>query len=162
VSICSHWCLVGLCTLHSELLEDVLCILHLGYEDALFELFYLKAEEVGQLAHHRHLEFLHHHPAKLHTRLLIGRTKYYVINLYLAYKQVTITGFSEKSWVIPCSWCLLKPIERLRELVDMVGIPVFLEAMGLFHVHILLYWSIEEGALHVHLKKLKRVVSNIG
>jgi hypothetical protein len=53
--------------------------------------------------------------------------------------------------------CLLKPM-----VVDMVGIPVVLEAKGLLHVHLLLDWSIKEGALHVHLKKLKRVVSSIG
>jgi hypothetical protein len=39
-----------------------------------------------QLAHHRHLEFLCHHPAKLFTRLLISRTKYYVIDINLAHK----------------------------------------------------------------------------
>jgi hypothetical protein len=38
----------------------------------------LEPKEVGQLAHHRHLELLCHHPAKLLTRLLISRTKYYV------------------------------------------------------------------------------------
>jgi hypothetical protein len=37
---------------------------------------------------------------------------------------------------------LLKSIERLRELVDVVGIPVMLKARGLFHVHFLLDWSI--------------------
>jgi hypothetical protein len=31
---------------------------------------------------------------------------------------------------IPCSWSFLKPIERLRELINMVGIPVILEAGG--------------------------------
>jgi hypothetical protein len=55
--------------------------------------------EVGKLVHHRHLEFLHHHTTKLLTRLLISRTKYYVIHIYLAYKQVTITSLSEKSWI---------------------------------------------------------------
>jgi hypothetical protein len=44
----------------------------------------------------------------------------------------------------------------------MVGIPVILEARGLFHVYLLLDSSVEEGALHVHLKQIKRVVSSIG
>jgi hypothetical protein len=57
---------------------------------------------------------------------------------------------------------LLKSIERLKELVDVVEIPIILEAQGLFHIHFLLDWSIKEGALHVHLKQLKRVVNNIG
>jgi hypothetical protein len=81
------------------------------------------------------------------TILLISRTKYYVIDIYLAYKQITIISISKKSRIsfpnlestrnkkiskefIPCSWSLLKPIERLRELVDMAGIPVILEARG--------------------------------
>jgi malate/lactate dehydrogenase len=63
---------------------------------------------------------------------------------------------------IPCSWSLLKSIERHRELVNMVGIPVILEAKGLFYIHLLLDWSVEEGALKVHLKQLKRVVTSIG
>jgi hypothetical protein len=97
----------------------------------------------------------------------------------LAYKQITITILSKKSRIsfsdlesignekiskafIPCSWSLLKPIERLREFINMVGIPVILEAMGLFHIHLLLDWFVEKGALYVHLKLLKRMVSIIG
>jgi hypothetical protein len=57
---------------------------------------------------------------------------------------------------------MLKSIERLRELVHMVEVPVILKARGLFHVYFLLDWPIEESALHVHLKKLKGMVSNIG
>jgi hypothetical protein len=86
VPICSHRHLDGLCVLHPKLLEKILRILHLGDEDSFLELFYLELEEVGQLDHHRHLKLLHHHPAKLHTRLLISRTKYYVIDIYLASK----------------------------------------------------------------------------
>jgi hypothetical protein len=99
--------------------------------------------------------------------------------MYLAYKEITITSLSKESRIsfpnlesvrnkeiskafIPCSWGLLKSIKRLRETVDVVGIPVILEARGLFHIHFLFDWSIKEGALHVHLKQLKRMVSNIG
>jgi hypothetical protein len=57
---------------------------------------------------------------------------------------------------------LLKSIERLRELINMVGIPVILKARGLFHVYLLLDWPIEESALHIHLEQLKRMVSSIG
>jgi hypothetical protein len=87
-------------------------------------LLHLESKEVVQLAHHRHLEFLHHHPAKLLTRLLISRTKYDVINIYLAYKQNTITSLSKENRIsfpnlesirnkkisnafISCSWGLL-------------------------------------------------------
>jgi hypothetical protein len=57
---------------------------------------------------------------------------------------------------------LLKSIELLRELKHMVGIPVILKARGLFHVHLLLYWPVEESTLHIHLKQPERVVSGIG
>jgi hypothetical protein len=57
---------------------------------------------------------------------------------------------------------LLKSIERLGEFVYMVGIPVILKSRGLFHVYLLLDWSIEESALHVHLEQLKGMVSDIG
>jgi hypothetical protein len=147
-------------------------VLRLGDEGSFLELLHLEFKEVVQLAHHRHLEFLHHYPVILLTRLLISRTKYYVIDIYLAYKQITITSLSKESRIsfpnlesiinkkiskafIPCSWGLLKSIERLREPLDVVVIPVILEARGLFHIYFLLDWSIEEGALHVHLKQLK-------
>jgi hypothetical protein len=91
---------------------------------------------------------------------MISRTKYYVIDIYLAYKQITITSLSKKSRIhfpdlesvgnekiskafILCSWSLLKPIERLRELINMVGISVILDARGLVHIYLLLDWSIE-------------------
>jgi hypothetical protein len=71
----------------------------LGEESAILELLHLEPKEVRQLAHHRHLKFLCHHPAKLLTRLLISRTKYYVININLAHKEVTVTSLSEKSGI---------------------------------------------------------------
>jgi hypothetical protein len=65
----------------------------------------------------------------------------------LAYKKITITSLSEESGIsfpnlesirnkeisnafIPFSWGLLKSIELLRELVDVVGIPIILKARG--------------------------------
>jgi hypothetical protein len=86
MSIGSHWCLSGLGVLHPEPLEQVLRVLRLGDEGAILELLHLEPKEVVQLAHHRHLKFLRHHPAKLLTRLLVSRTKYYVIDINLAYK----------------------------------------------------------------------------
>jgi hypothetical protein len=165
----SHRCLRGLGVLHPKSLEKILSVLHLGDESVVLELLHLEPKEVGQLAHHRHLELLCHHPAKLLTRFLISRTKYYVIDINLANKEITITCLCEKSGIdfpnlesirnkevskafIPCSWGLLKSIERLRELVHVVGIPVILKAKGLFHVYLLLDWPIEESALYVHLK----------
>jgi hypothetical protein len=74
-------------------------LLRLGDEGVVLELLHLEPKEVVQLAHHRHLEFLRHHPAKLFTRFLISRTKYYVIDINLAHKKITIASLSEKSWI---------------------------------------------------------------
>src|SRR5690242_11659071 len=129
----SHRCLRGLGILHPKPLEKILSILRLGDEGAVLELLHLEPKEVVQLAHHQHLKLMSHHPAKLLTRLLVSRTKYYVIDINLAHKKVTVTSLSEKSGIsfpnlervsnqeiskafIPCSWGLLKSIERLREL----------------------------------------------
>jgi hypothetical protein len=159
MSVSSHWCLHGLSILHPKPLEKILRVLRLGDESAILELLHLESKEVGQLAHHRHLELLHHDPAKLLTRLLVSRAKYNVIDIYLANKQITLASLCEKSWIsfpnlesisnkeiskafIPCSWGLLKSIERLREFVHMVGIPVILKARGLLHVYLLLDRSI--------------------
>ena len=97
VSVSSHWSLCGLGILHPKPLEKILSVLRLGDEGAVLELLHLEPKEVGQLAHHRHFELLSHHPAKLLTRLLVSRTKYYVIDINLAHKKVTVTSLSEKS-----------------------------------------------------------------
>jgi hypothetical protein len=55
-----------------------------------------------------------------------------------------------------------KSIELLRELIHVVEIPIILKTRGLFHVHLLLDWPVEESALHIHLEQPKRVVSGIG
>jgi hypothetical protein len=97
MSVSSHRCLRGLCILHPKPLEKILSVLRLRDEGSLLELLHLKSKEVVQLAHHRHLELLHHYPAKLLIRLLISRTKYNVIDIYLANKEITITSLCEKS-----------------------------------------------------------------
>jgi hypothetical protein len=63
------------------------------------ELLHLEPKEVVQLTHHRHLKLLSHHPAKLLTRHLVSRTKYYVIDINLAHKKITVTSLSEKSGI---------------------------------------------------------------
>jgi hypothetical protein len=95
----SHWCLRRLGVLHPKPLEKILSVLCLGDEGAVFELLHLEPKEVGQLTHHRHLELLRHHPAKLLTRLLISRTKYYVIDINLTNKKVTITSLCKESGI---------------------------------------------------------------
>jgi hypothetical protein len=99
MSIGSHRCLRGLRVLHPKPLEKILSVLRLGDEGAVLALLHLEPKEVVQLAHHRHLKFLCHHPAKLLTRLLISRAKYYVIDINLAHKKVTVISLSEKSGI---------------------------------------------------------------
>src|SRR5688500_20136533 len=99
MSVGSIWSLFGLGVLHPEPLEQVLRVLRLRDKGAILELLHLEPKEVVQLAHHRHLEFLRHHPAKLFTRLFISRTKYYVIDINLAHKKITVSSLSEKSWI---------------------------------------------------------------
>jgi hypothetical protein len=99
MSVGSHWCLRGLGVLHPKPLEKVLSVLRLGDEGVVLELLHLEPKEVVQLTHHRHLKFLCHHPAKHLTRLLISRTKYYVIDINLAHKKIIVTSLSEKSGI---------------------------------------------------------------
>jgi hypothetical protein len=81
MSVGAHWCLRGLGILHPEPLEKILSVLRLGDEGAVLELLHLEPKEGV---------------AKLLTRLLISRTKYYVIDINLAHKKVTVTSHSEK------------------------------------------------------------------
>jgi hypothetical protein len=94
VPVRPHRRLDGLWIFHPKPLEDVLCVLGLGDEGVVLELFNLKFEEVVQHAHHRYLKLLHHDPAKFLTRLLISRTKYNVIDIYLAHKKI-LSWFSK-------------------------------------------------------------------
>jgi hypothetical protein len=93
----SHGCLDGFAVLHPKLLKYIVNVLGLADEGAFLELLDLKSKEVLQLPHHRHLEFLYHDPTKLFTSLLVSRTKYNIININLAYKQVLCKSFSEES-----------------------------------------------------------------
>ncbi len=63
---------------------------------------------------------------------------------------------------IPCSWCLLKPIEHLMEFIDMVRISFTFKAGWLLHIQFFFNWTIQEGVVDVHLIKLKTMVSSIG
>jgi hypothetical protein len=99
MSVSPHRCLCGLSILHSKPLEKILSVLRLGDEGAVLELLHLESKKVSQLAHHWHLDFLHHYPAKLLTRLLVSRTKYYVIDINLANKKITITSLCKKGGI---------------------------------------------------------------
>jgi hypothetical protein len=127
----------------------------------------------------RYFKPIGHDFAKLITQEFVSRTKDNIINVYLSYKQIFTHLPSEESRIrltnsktifnekipksfIPCSWCLLEPIERLMEFINMVRILFTLEVGWLLHIHLFLDWTIQEGTLDVYLIKLKTMVSSIG
>jgi hypothetical protein len=85
-------------------------VLGLINEGAFFELLDLKSKEKLQLSHHGHLEPLGHDPTKIFTPFLISRTKYNIIDIYLAHKNVILNFTSEESRI---DFAYLKAIERL-------------------------------------------------
>jgi hypothetical protein len=124
--VSSHRCLRGLGVLHPKPLEKILSVLCLGDESAILELLYLESKKVSQLVHHGYLELLHHHPAKLLTRLLVIRTKYYVIDINLANKKMTIACLCEKSGI---GFPNLESI-RNKEIEREIGSNLFLNDFG--------------------------------
>jgi hypothetical protein len=66
--ICSHGSLDGFGILHSKLLKNILNVLSLAHEGALLELLDFESEEILQLPHHGHLNFLYLSPTKLFTK----------------------------------------------------------------------------------------------
>jgi hypothetical protein len=99
---------------------------------------------------------------------MVSTTKYYVIDIYLAHKYIFIDFASKKGRVgfayfkalfeqeflkafIPCSWCLLKPIERLLEFIDMVRELGIFKTRWLLNVDNFLNRVIEECTLDIHL-----------
>jgi hypothetical protein len=55
---------------------------------------------------------------------------------------------------IPCSWSLLKPIECIIELKDMVRIFIVLKAERFLNIDLFLDRSIKECNFHIHLIKI--------
>ena len=99
---------------------------------------------------------------------MISTIKYYVINIYLAHKYIFVDFVSEKGRIgfayfkalfkqellkafITCSLCLLKPIERLLEFVDMIGKLVIFKARWLLNIDKFLNRAIDKCTLHIHL-----------
>jgi hypothetical protein len=124
---------------HVKLFEYVTSILRLANECSLFGLLDLKSKKECENPHYGYLKHIHHYFAKLITKEFISRTKYNIININLAYKQIFTYFSSEESRVgltnpktifnkevtktlIPCSWCLLKLIKRLIQFITMVRI----------------------------------------
>jgi hypothetical protein len=71
-------------------------VLRLANKSLFLQLLDLKTEEELQFTHHRHLKSLGHDLAKLLTKIMVSTTKYYVIDLYLAYKYIFIYFVSKK------------------------------------------------------------------
>jgi hypothetical protein len=81
-----HRCFDGLGVVQVKLLEHIMGVLSLTYECAVLELLDLKSKKELQLAHHRHLKSFGHNPTKLINPSFVSRSKYNVIDIYLAHK----------------------------------------------------------------------------
>ena len=66
---------------------SVLCLTN---EGAFVELLELETKKELQLSHHGHLKPTSHNPTKLLIKSHISTTKYYVIDIYLANKDIII------------------------------------------------------------------------
>jgi hypothetical protein len=99
---------------------------------------------------------------------MVSTTKYYVIDIYLAHKYIFIDFASKKGRIgfayfkalfeqeflmafIPCSWCLLKPIEHLLEFIDVVWKLKIFKIWWLLIVDNFLNRAVEEYTLDIHL-----------
>src|SRR5688572_19066066 len=92
-----HGCLNGLSIGHVKLLENIVYVLGLTYESLFLHLLDLKSKKELQFTHHGHFKPFGHDPTKFLTKLLISRTKYNVINIYLANKYILTNFMSKKS-----------------------------------------------------------------
>jgi hypothetical protein len=90
MSIGWHKCLDGLGLVHVKLLQHVIGVLGLTYERNILELLDLKSKKELQLSHHGHIKPIRDNPTKFLIKSLIGTTKYYVIDIYLANKDIII------------------------------------------------------------------------
>jgi hypothetical protein len=179
MSIKCYWCLDGLGVGHVKRLEHILYILGLTQESLFLHLPDLKPKEELQFTHRRHLKSLGHDPTKLFTKFIISRTKDNIININLANKNIFSICLNEESRIgfaylktvlkkkflkafIPCSRSLLKPVERLMELVHMVWEVWIFKARWLLNIYFFLERFIQESTLDIHLMKLEVMMSIIG
>jgi hypothetical protein len=71
----------------------------LANEGCLFDLLDLKSKKERENPHHGHLKPIYHYFVKLITKGFVSRTKYNIINIDLAYKQIFTHFSSEESRV---------------------------------------------------------------
>ena len=95
MSISWHGSFDRLGILHVKLVEHIMGVLGLANERPFLHLLDLQFKEELQLTHHGHLKSLSHDPTKLITIHMVGTTKYYVIDIYLAHKYI-ISNFVSK------------------------------------------------------------------
>jgi hypothetical protein len=95
MTISAHERLDWLCFVHAKLFEYVTSILRLANEGSFFGLLDLKSKKECENPHHEYLKHIRHYFAKLITEGFVSRTKYNVINIDLAYKQI-FTHFSNE------------------------------------------------------------------
>jgi hypothetical protein len=179
ISISAHGSFDRFYLVHAKLLENVMCILGLANKCPTIKLLDLKSKKELQLPYHRHLKHIDHDFTKLITKRMISRAKKYVININLANKQIIVNISSEESRIgfanlktimgekipksfMPCSKSLLKPIEYLMELINMVRISLIFKAWWLLYIDFLLDRPIQESIFHINLIKFEIMVSNIG
>jgi hypothetical protein len=99
MSISAHGHLDWFYFVHAKLFEYVTSILCLANEGSLFGLLDLKSKKEYENPHHGHLKPIHYYFAKLITKGFVSRTKYNIINIDLAYKQIFTHFSSEESRV---------------------------------------------------------------
>jgi hypothetical protein len=80
---------------HVKLLEHIMGVLRLANKSFILHLLDLESKEELQFTHHRHLKSLGHDPTKFLIKSMISTTKYYIIDKYLAHKDI-FTNFANK------------------------------------------------------------------
>jgi hypothetical protein len=88
MTISAHWRLDWLCFIHAKFFEYVTSILRLTNECYLFGLLDLEFKKECENSHHGHLKHIRHYFVKLITKEFVSRTKYNIISVDLAYKQI--------------------------------------------------------------------------
>ena len=138
-------------------------------------LHHLKVEKEVQFPNHAHVKLAADHILEFIYKQQVSGAKYDIIYVYLNHENVTLVFLDEerlvdcppfvvvckevlRETIIPCSWCLLQPIECLVQEIHVLRVLWVLEAWGLLHVHFFIEDTIEEGRLHIHLKKLEALV----
>src|SRR3954471_24459057 len=99
LSIGWHWSLHRLGIIQPKPFEHVLNILCLVNKSPSSQLLDLKSEEELQLTHHRHGKLLGHKILKLNIAIMVSRPKNNIINIYLAYKQISFYSLGEESGI---------------------------------------------------------------